>query len=215
MEARIPATAIRLIEEALRELKGDDDVARALELYFPRAGVVAQRRTVKVAELPKNMKISITREGDGPAKIHVEREGQTWDTTDDKLGELPEDVRGQVERMLSQVIHPMLSARVRSLVVGGPKVAGSPGTPGTPATSRVPAAPPLSAYPAYPVAPPMPAARSATRLHAIRVDEGKGLEAKIDEILKKLTADDDGQTLAKLREEVERLRKEVDALKNK
>ncbi len=206
LEARIPATAIRLIEEALRELKDEDGVARALELYFPRAGVVAQHyNTIKVAELPKHMKISITREGDGPAKIQVEREGQTWDTTDDKLSELPEDVRGQVERMLSQVIHPMLSTRVRSRV-RPPQAAGatSPGTPGVRALA------PLPAVNIDSVATRLP----GTRLHAIRVDEA-GLEAKIDQILKKLTADDDGQTLEKLREEVDRLRKEVDALKHK
>lgn len=213
-EARVPASAIQRIEEALRELKGQDGAARSLGLYFPRAGVVAPRvQTAKVAELPKSMKISITREGDGPAKIHVEREGKTWDTTEDKLSELPEDVRAQVERMLSKVIHPMLSARVRT-VVGGPKGAHaySPGTPGLPAVV------PLPAVPGTQVDPPVPASTpTVARIHAYRVAEGAAgsLEAKVDQILKKLSADEDDQTLEKLRDEVERLRKEVDALKSK
>src|SRR4029450_679047 len=91
-EARVPGSAVLRIEEALRELKGDDGAGRALGLYFPRPGVVAQEVEAAVGELPKNLKISVTREGDGPAKVHVEREGKTWDTTDDKLGELPDDV---------------------------------------------------------------------------------------------------------------------------
>jgi hypothetical protein len=193
----------------LRELKGQDGAARALELYFPRPGVVAQRTvTARIAELPKNLKISITREGDGPAKIHVEREGKVWDTTSDKLDDLPEDVRGQVEQMLSQVIRPMLSARARQLVVPKganvvpPLLAPQPVAPGTPAVTPSPNSP--AATPAK------------SRLHAYRIAEGKdSLEAKVDQILKKLGADDDDKTLERLRDEVERLRKEVDALKNK
>jgi PDZ domain len=208
-EARVPSSAIQRIEEALRELKGQDGAARALELYFPRPGVVAQRTvTARIAELPKNLKISITREGDGPAKIHVEREGKVWDTTSDKLDDLPEDVRGQVEQMLSQVIRPMLSARARQLVVPKganvvpPLLAPQPVAPGTPAVTPSPNSP--AATPAK------------SRLHAYRIAEGKdSLEAKVDQILKKLGADDDDKTLERLRDEVERLRKEVDALKNK
>jgi hypothetical protein len=210
---RLPASAIQRIEEALRELKGADGAAKSLELYFPRPGIVAQRVEAKTVELPKNMKISITREGDGPAKIHVEREGKSWDATDDKLGELPEDVRGQVERMLSKVIHPMLATRARALVVPRVAHAYSPGTPGAPGTPAVPA---------YPVAPGTSGTRSIAPPQAARVQSYRaiqsapsGLEAKIDQILKKLNADDDNQTLDKLREEVDRLRKEVDALKNK
>ena len=203
--------SIKKIEEALRELKGQGGAAQALELQFAHPGVVPQRAlAIKLVELPKNMKISITRDGDGPSEIHVEREGKTWDTTDDKLGELPEDVRGQVERMLSKVIHPMLASRARALVV--PKVAHaySPGTPGTPAVVPYPGVPGTSGTPA--VAPPQ--VRRVETYRATQVAPG-GLEAKIDQILKKLNASDQDQTLEKLRDEVERLRKEVDALKNK
>ena len=211
VETRLPNSAIQRIEEALRELKGNA-YSQAVELHFAHPGVVQRTYTRKVAELPKNLKISITRDGDGPAKIHVERDGKEWDTTDDKLMDLPEDVRSHVEQMLSKVIHPMLSARARSLVVGGPKVAHaySPGTPG------VPAVVPLPAVPGAPAAGPTPAAPAVARIHAYRVAEGKndGLEAKLDLILKKLTGDDD-KSLEKLRDEVERLRKEVETLKNK
>jgi len=212
LEARLPGGAIQKSEEALRELKGREG-GQAVELHFAHPGVVQRTYTLKVAELPKNLKISITRDGDGPAKIHVEREGKEWDATSDKLNDLPNDVRSQVEQMLSTVIRPMLSARARSLVVGGPKVAHaySPGTPG------VPAVVPLPAVPGAHAVPPTPAAPAVPWIHAYRVAEGKndGLEAKLDLILKKLTGDDDDKSLEKLRDEVERLRKEVEALKNK
>ena len=42
LETRVPESAIKRIEEALRELKGADGATRALELYFPRAGVVTE-----------------------------------------------------------------------------------------------------------------------------------------------------------------------------
>jgi hypothetical protein len=214
--ARLRELSIKKIEEALRELKGEGRATQALELHFAHPGVVPQRAlAVRLLELPKNMKISITRDGDGPSKIHVERDGKEWDATSDKLGDLPEDVRSQVEQMLNTVIRPMLATRARALVVGGPKNAYSysPGTPG------VPAVVPLPAAPATPVAPPMPAAPATpavSRIHAYRVVEKESsLESKVDQILKKLNAGDDDKSLEKLRDEVERLRKEVDALKNK
>ena len=156
------------------------------------------------------MKISVAREGDGPAKIHVERDGKSWDATSDKLDDLPDDVRGQVEQMLSRVIHPMLAARARQLVI--PKGANVvPPLPAASASAAAPTSPPVPAPPA--------AAPTVSRLHAYRIAEGgrsDSLEAKVDQILKKLTGDDDeAKALDKLREEVRRLRKEVDALKNK
>jgi len=201
VETRLPNSAIQRIEEALRELKGNA-YSQAVELHFAHPGVVQQRAyTRKVAELPKNLKISITRDGDGPAKIHVERDGKEWDVTDDKLMDLPEDVRSQVEQMLSKVIHPMLAERARWLVV--PKGAH--------------VVPPLPAVSGAHSVPPTPAAPSVSRIHAYRVAEGKndGLEAKLDLILKKLTGGDDDNSLEKLRDEVERLRKEVETLKDK
>jgi membrane-associated protease RseP (regulator of RpoE activity) len=209
LEARLPGGAIQKIEEALRELKRGQG-GQAVELHFAHPGVVARSTLTRtVAELPKNLKISITRDGDGPAKIHVERDGKEWNTTDDKLMDLPADVRGHVEQMLSKVIHPMLADRARRSLVGGPKIA--PTMPGAYV------APPLSAVPRTPATAPTPATPTVTRIHAYRVAEGKSdsLEAKLDLILKKLTGDDDDKSLEKLRDEVERLRKEVEALKSK
>jgi len=50
--------------------------------------------------LPGNLTITITKKGDEPAKIVVKRDGQTWEVTEDQLGQLPPDIRQHVEGML-------------------------------------------------------------------------------------------------------------------
>lgn len=48
-------------------------------------------------KFPANLKVSISKEGDQPARITVERDGKKWEVTEDKLNELPEDVRPFIE----------------------------------------------------------------------------------------------------------------------
>jgi len=54
------------------------------------------------ARLPKDLKITIHREGDKPARIEVERDGQHWQVTEEELDKLPPDVRRHVQRMLGR-----------------------------------------------------------------------------------------------------------------
>jgi membrane-associated protease RseP (regulator of RpoE activity) len=67
---------------------------------FARPGVIVGRIHADVLELPKNTTISITKTGDSPAKITVRQDDKTYETTEDKLDALPENVRGYVQRML-------------------------------------------------------------------------------------------------------------------
>jgi len=60
--------------------------------------------------MPRNMQVSITRSGDDPAKIVVQRGDEKWEVTEDDLDKLPDDVRPHVERMLGRTPPP-----------GGPK----------------------------------------------------------------------------------------------
>jgi len=53
--------------------------------------------------LPGNMSISVTKQGEKPAKIVVERGDERWELTEDDLDKLPEDVRPHVERMLGRL----------------------------------------------------------------------------------------------------------------
>lgn len=45
--------------------------------------------------------VQIQRNGNQPAKIKVQKDGDAWELTEDDLGELPADVRSQVESMLN------------------------------------------------------------------------------------------------------------------
>ena len=198
---------IKRLEDAIIELKGK--TGQDLSLYLARPGVVASGAAAKyLADLPKSMTITITRDGDGPAKIHVKREGKEWDATSDKLSELPDDVRSQVEQMLGKVIHPMMSAKVRSLVV--PKMAHGGHTIVVPSVVQPTVTPRTLVAPATPAT---PAAPGGTRVRAFRV-EGEGSDAKLDLILKKLETLD-SKSIEQLQDEVKRLRKELDELRNK
>jgi len=55
------------------------------------------------AGLPDDMSVTIAKQGKEPAKISVKRGEQSWEVSEDKLDELPEDVRLPVERMLGRV----------------------------------------------------------------------------------------------------------------
>jgi hypothetical protein len=54
------------------------------------------------AGLPDSLSITITREGKHPAKIKVKQEEREIETTEDKVNELPEDIRRYVEPMLGR-----------------------------------------------------------------------------------------------------------------
>lgn len=60
--------------------------------------------------LPGNLSVSITKQGDEPAKIVVKRGDEKWELTEDELDKLPADIRPHVERMLGRV--PKLDFRV-------------------------------------------------------------------------------------------------------
>ena len=48
-----------------------------------------------------SMSVQIHRNGNGPAKINVTKDGDSWELTEDDLGALPAEVRTQVESMLN------------------------------------------------------------------------------------------------------------------
>jgi hypothetical protein len=94
--------------------------------------------------------------------------------------------------------------------VGGPDRTTVRGLPGV-AQPQVLLPKPL---PPQAVQPPQGATTTA-RLHAYRVAEkDQGLEAKLDQILKKLDALE-SKSLEQLQDEVKRLRKELDELRDK
>lgn len=57
-------------------------------------------------ELPEDLKVSVTREGKQPAKITIRQDEREIETTEDKLDEVPEDLRKYVEPMLGRARAP-------------------------------------------------------------------------------------------------------------
>ena len=69
--------------------------------------------------------VKVDREGDQPAKIHVERGNESWDLTDADLGQLPEDLQALVESQLNgggRLIQGLMPPRP-------PRANGNPGAP--------------------------------------------------------------------------------------
>ncbi len=52
--------------------------------------------------LPGDLSVSVTRQGDQPARIVVKRGDEKWEITEDELDKLPADIRPHVEHMLGR-----------------------------------------------------------------------------------------------------------------
>ena len=76
-------------------------------------------------KLPANTSVSVTREGDKPAKIVVQRGEQKREVGENEINKLPEDLRGVVEQMVG-----------RGKVWIGRPSGPQPVTPKTPETRR-------------------------------------------------------------------------------
>ncbi|HMC12065.1 MAG TPA: PDZ domain-containing protein [Pirellulaceae bacterium] len=211
---------IRRLEEALEGLKakaGKDGAG----FWFAKPGFVAPRVDVKIPEMklsdkipeivmkawktefPKNLSVQINKEGDQPAKIHVKQGDKEWDVTEDKLNELPEDVRQHVQRLRGQAQMPgpakvAVSGSRAIRVTPEGKVEGELKI--TPMPPKPPVPPAASTRARPPAAPMAPAAPLAARIYSYRTERGEdGADSKLDDILK----------------EVKQLRKEVDELRSK
>lgn len=66
-------------------------------------GMVLGGQRANLAQIPANVQVSVTRDGEGPATVTVKRGEETWTLKGDDqeaLAKLPDDVRPFVERML-------------------------------------------------------------------------------------------------------------------
>jgi hypothetical protein len=215
--AIVPEAAIRKLEDALQQLRGKQ-LGEKVELVFPRPGIVAQRVEVQgnPVGVPNNLTVRITKEkGDTPAKIYVKQGDKEWEVTEDKLGDLPENLRLIVERMLgrNEMSFNYMLPRVPVAIAGPPSL-----------TTIAPPAPP-----AAPTIPPIPNfivkryEHSATppQVQAFRVETAEKVrsakdpvEGKLDEVLARLERLE-SKSLEKLQDEVAWLRKELDELRTK
>lgn len=80
--------------------QGADVVKQPLRMQFLHPGLVLPPGGPGRHDLPDDVSITVHKQGKKPATVEVKRGDKTWNTTDDKLAELPDDVRGPVERFL-------------------------------------------------------------------------------------------------------------------
>jgi hypothetical protein len=74
-------------------------------------GIALAPQAIKTKPLPKNVSITIAKSGEEPTKIIVKRDDKSWEVAEDKIDELPEDLRKLVRSFLGQ----MSVARISSL----------------------------------------------------------------------------------------------------
>ncbi|HUY32207.1 MAG TPA: PDZ domain-containing protein [Pirellulales bacterium] len=110
MPVDVDAGALReLIQQYMRRHGGGSWRMRMLQpgmVLPPGAPPGAHFDTI----LPENLSISISRQGKQPAKVSVKQDDKSWELTEDKLQELPDDIRPHVERMLGRM--PMMAMMV-------------------------------------------------------------------------------------------------------
>lgn len=96
--------ATRRALKYLQRMQPGEALEGPMRFKFFGPGAILPPGTWPRKPLPGNMSISITREGDKPAKIVVQQDGKKWEVTDEELDKLPKDVRPHVERMLGRVV---------------------------------------------------------------------------------------------------------------
>lgn len=200
--------AVQQLEAALHayKLRAMEGTAPAVDLVRVQPGIVMSQQAVR-KKIPDDVSIRITKEGNNPTKIWVKREGKEWEVTEDKIGDLPEEVRGYVQQ-LHLGPPPAMAVRLT-------QQAGDPRR----TTTRLFAqpVPKVSGLHAAPATPVPPATSAMSKTYQYRVTEakdpaGSGAESKLDQILKILGQKEDS-SVADLREEVKQLRKELEELR--
>lgn len=93
--------------DALRQwmdnLRAGHGQAPPIALRFFHPGIVVPAEP----QLPDDMTVTITRHGKQPAKITVEQGEERWEVTEDKLAELPAQVRAAVEPLVARRGSPL------------------------------------------------------------------------------------------------------------
>jgi membrane-associated protease RseP (regulator of RpoE activity) len=80
-------------------------------------------------QYPKDLSITVHKEGNEPGKITVARGDKKWEVTDQTIGELPDDVRGYVEIYLGKMPTPPLPRELEERLARDIRVPFPPGMP--------------------------------------------------------------------------------------
>ncbi len=87
-------------------LQQPEAIKRPLLFQFVKPGIVLSDK-ILIEKLPAGTSVSITKQGGEPARIVVKRGEDKWQVTEDKVKELPEDVRKHVQALLGKTTHQL------------------------------------------------------------------------------------------------------------
>ncbi|MEZ6069044.1 MAG: PDZ domain-containing protein [Pirellulales bacterium] len=93
--AREAESKVRKMLRVLTTPNGD------VEYRVVRPGIVLGHPSDADSQLPEGWRIRIDREGGKPAQITIDRGEEHWEVSEQRLDRLPDDVRKQVQRLLS------------------------------------------------------------------------------------------------------------------
>lgn len=79
------------------------DGNRPFRFRFFQPGTILPPGAAAPGPMPADLSVTINKQGDKPAKIVVKRGDQTWEVTEETLGELPDDIRIHIEPMLGRI----------------------------------------------------------------------------------------------------------------
>ena len=106
--------------EALEAWKPSNTTPTRLRFFGP-GHLVPSTMLIKAEKLPENLSILISRKGNAPATVTVKMDGKKWETTEDKLEDLPVEIRKHIEKNLkvAGVINFSGEKRVQVMPDGG------------------------------------------------------------------------------------------------
>jgi hypothetical protein len=209
--------AERELERALAALKAQNAENAAVDFMLVRPGAYVYDHPEARVNLPEDVSIQITKQGNKPASIRVVQGEKTYEAAEGKLDSIPKELRSHVERMLAGGAGALAvrsySPQRYEMNLVAPPVAGGRVAPRVPAPVPVPPLPGVPGNP--PTAPPVPPSpANPARVAWLPSTASGASDAKLDQILKKL------DSLARpdfdeIKKELQSLRKEVDELRKK
>jgi len=101
---------VEVTPEVMPELKdrkpvlGPDVSGDRLRLFGPgRVVPKSMKFSLLPKDLPQNILIRMEQRGDEPVKLHIERDGETWDVSEDEIDQLPEDLQAIAKQRVGNV----------------------------------------------------------------------------------------------------------------
>ncbi|MFN0019392.1 MAG: PDZ domain-containing protein [Pirellulaceae bacterium] len=195
--------AVRKLEAALNLYKKKAALggeAPAVDVVRVRPGVVAGYAETPT-DLPKDVTVTITKEGTKPAKIIIKKDGKEFEATEDKLGQLPVEIRGYAHTARASGG----TAHAYKAYLAAPHGAMAE-TPKGPHTL-------LKAVTTQAVPPPATTESAKVYRYQVEAKHGEeGVDSKLDQILKLVSQKED-RAISDLQKEVQQLRKELEDLR--